>query len=140
MSHAAKLSIAVVLALVAAGLNAMWLSSEKRPPVFVAAAVELPAGQEITDAVLMAVPVPGDFDQLRASLIPYANRAILLGMRTLAHLHPRRRVFSARHQSTARAGAIRSARPIPVDQRRRPLQTNGIWPRGKQYRRHAATT
>jgi hypothetical protein len=82
MSHLAKLSIAVALALVAAGLNAMWLSAEKRPPVFVAAAVDLAVGQEITDDVLMAIPVPGDFDQLRASLIPYANRALLLGMRT----------------------------------------------------------
>ena len=36
MSHVAKLSIAVVLALLAAGLNAMWLSAEKRPPTFVA--------------------------------------------------------------------------------------------------------
>jgi hypothetical protein len=82
MSHVAKLSIAVALALAAAALNAMWLSAEKRPPVFVAAAADLQAGQEITDAMLMSVPVPGDFDRLRASLVPYANRAILLGMRT----------------------------------------------------------
>ena len=82
MSHVAKLSIAVVLALVAAGLNAMWLSAEKQPPLFVAAAADLPAGQEITDAMLSAVPVPGDIDRLRASLIPYASRAILLGLRT----------------------------------------------------------
>jgi hypothetical protein len=79
MSHMAKLSIAVVLALAAAALNAMWLSAEKRPPEFVSAAVDLAAGQEITDAMLMSVPVPGDFDRLRASLIPYANRALLLG-------------------------------------------------------------
>jgi hypothetical protein len=82
MSHLAKLSVAIVLALAAAALNAMWLSAEKRPPLFVAAAVDLAPGQEITDAVLGAVPVPGDFDRLRASLIPYANRAILLGLRT----------------------------------------------------------
>jgi hypothetical protein len=82
MSHVAKLSIAVVLALAAAVLNAMWLSAEKKPPVFVAAAADLAAGQDITDAMLTAVPVPGDFDRLRAALIPYANRAILLGMKT----------------------------------------------------------
>ncbi len=81
MSHTAKLSLAVVLALVAAGLNAMWLSAEKRPPTFVAAKSDLTAGKEITDAVLVAVPVPGDPDKLKASLIPYANRAILLGLK-----------------------------------------------------------
>lgn len=82
MSHVAKLSIAVVLALVAAGLNAMWLNAEKRPPTFVAAGVDLKAGEEITDAVLTAVPVPGDAEKLRESLIPFANRAILLGLKT----------------------------------------------------------
>jgi len=82
MSHVAKLSIAVVLALLAAGLNAMWLNAKKQPPTFVAAAADLQAGQEITDALLIAVPVPGDADQLRTSLIPYANRAILLGLKT----------------------------------------------------------
>lgn len=79
MSHVAKLSIAVVLALAAAALNAMWLSAEKRPPEFLAAAANLAAGQEVTDAMLMSVPVPGDFNRLRESLIPYSGRAILLG-------------------------------------------------------------
>jgi len=82
MSHLSKLSIAVVLALLAAGLNAMWLSAEKRPPTFVAAKADITAGQEIADDMLAPVPVPGDVDRLRASLIPYANRAILLGLRT----------------------------------------------------------
>jgi hypothetical protein len=81
MSHLAKLSIAVLLALLAAGLNAMWLSAEKRPPTFVALSVDLPAGQEISDAVLTSVPVPGKPDQLRESLIPYSSRAILFGLK-----------------------------------------------------------
>ena len=82
MSHVAKLSIAVGLALAAALLNVMWLNAERQPPVFVAASADLPAGQEITDAMLAAVPVPGDPERLRASLIPYANRAILFGLKT----------------------------------------------------------
>jgi hypothetical protein len=82
MSHVAKLSIAVGLALAAAALNAMWLNAEKQPPTFVAASTDLTAGQEINDAMLTAVPVPGDADKLRASLIPYANRAILMGLKT----------------------------------------------------------
>ncbi|MFO0791948.1 MAG: hypothetical protein U0805_21005 [Pirellulales bacterium] len=81
MSNVMKLSLAVVLALAAAGLNAVWLSAEKHPPEFVAAAADLPAGETISDEMLSPVPVPGDFDQLRASLIPYQNRAILLGLK-----------------------------------------------------------
>ena len=82
MTHVAKLSLAVVLALAAAGLNAMWLSAQKRPPNFVAAAADVPAGREITDDMLMPVPVPGDLDMLRAALIPYNERAILYGLKT----------------------------------------------------------
>ena len=81
MSNVAKLSLAVVLALVAAAMNALWLNAEKTPPTFVAASTDIPAGQEITDELLIAVPVPGDPEKLRASLIPYGNdkRAILFG-------------------------------------------------------------
>jgi hypothetical protein len=82
MSHAAKLSFAIVLALVAAALNALWLSAEKRPALFVAAATQLPVGEPITDEMLTPVAVPGDASKLRASLIPYPDRAILLGMKT----------------------------------------------------------
>jgi len=81
MSNLTKFSLAVGLALLAALLNAMWLSSEKKPPTFVAAKTDLPTGAEISDAMLDEVPVPGDLDRLRASLIPYANRAILLKMK-----------------------------------------------------------
>jgi hypothetical protein len=81
MSHVAKLSIAVVLALIAAGLNAMWLSAAKRPPTFTAVSIDLPQGQPITDEALTSVPVPGDADKLRQSLIPYASRAILFGVK-----------------------------------------------------------
>jgi hypothetical protein len=82
MSHIAKLSLAVVLALVAAGLNAMWLSAQKRPPNFVAASMDVPAGREITDDVLMPIPVPGEIDRLRTALIPYDERALLYGRKT----------------------------------------------------------
>ena len=80
MSHVAKLSIAVLIALLAAGLNAMWLSAAKRPPKFTAVSINLPQGQQITDDALMSVPVPGDAEKLRQSLVPYASRAILFGV------------------------------------------------------------
>jgi hypothetical protein len=82
MTHVTKLSLAVGLAFVAAAMNAMWLSAEKRPATFVAASTDLAAGQEITDDMLQAVPVPGDTDTLRASLISYDGRAILYGLKT----------------------------------------------------------
>lgn len=79
MSNLAKLSLAVVLALAAAALNAVWLSAEKRPPTFVAAAVDIPPGQEVTSEMLGPIPVPGNLDQLRESLIPFESKATLLG-------------------------------------------------------------
>ncbi len=81
MSHVGKLSIAVVLALLAAGLNAMWLSAEKRPATFVAVAVDVKQGQPLMDELLTSVPVPGDAEKLRESLIPYSGRAILYGVK-----------------------------------------------------------
>jgi hypothetical protein len=88
MSHVSKLSFAVVLALIAAGLNAMWLSAAKRPPSFVAVNVEVPEGQEITEEMLTSVPVPGNSDVLRESLIPYDSRAILYGIKASRNYIP----------------------------------------------------
>jgi len=81
MSHMAKLSLAVVLALIAAALNAMWLSAVKRPPTFVAVSMDVAEGQEIVDEMLTSVPVPGDPDKLSESLIPYDSRATLFGFK-----------------------------------------------------------
>jgi hypothetical protein len=82
MSNVMKLVLAVVLALAAAGLNALWLSAEKHPATYVAAAVDLPAGQAITAEAMTEVPVPGDPDKLRATLIPWASRATILGIKS----------------------------------------------------------
>lgn len=82
MSNVMKLTLAVLLALAAAGLNAIWLSAEKHPPTYVAAAVDLPAGQVITLNAMAEVPIPGDPTKLSASLIPFASRTTLLGIKT----------------------------------------------------------
>lgn len=81
MSHVAKLSLAVALALVAAVLNAMWLRAEKQPTAFVAVNADLARGQEFSDDMLTSVPVPGDADRLRASLVPYSGRSLLYGLK-----------------------------------------------------------
>lgn len=80
MSNLTKLIIAVGLALGAAVLNAMWLSAEKHPTTYVAASTDIGGEDTITDEMLMAVAVPGNFDTLRQSLVPYENRAILYGL------------------------------------------------------------
>ncbi len=122
MSHVAKLSLAVLLALMAAGLNAMWLSAAKRPPTFVAMSIDVPEGQEIVDEMLTSMPVPGDADKLRESLIPYASRALLFGVPGFAQLHRRRRRLPTRPASSARIVEVRGPRAFPADQRGRAIQ------------------
>ena len=51
------------------------------------AKIDLPAGQVISAEMLDMVPVPGNIDTLRTALIPYANRAILLGLKTSRDYH-----------------------------------------------------
>ncbi len=82
MSNVMKLTLAVVLALAAAALNAIWLSAEKHPPTYVAANADLQPGVVITDAILRPAPIPGDPERLRETLIPYGARATLLGLKT----------------------------------------------------------
>ncbi len=80
MSHLGKFGISLVLGCLAAALNWAWLSAEKSPPMFLATSVNVRAGEPLASEQLMAVPVPGDMARLRVSLIPYAKRALVLGM------------------------------------------------------------
>jgi len=79
VSNLTKLIIAVGLALGAAVLNAMWLSAEKHPATYVAAATDIGGEDAITDDMLQAIPVPGNSETLSQALIPYEKRAILYG-------------------------------------------------------------
>lgn len=79
MKNLMTLCFAVVLGLVAAGLNLMWMSGLASPAEYVGVGSDLSAGYEITEDDLIAVPVPGDTEQLTKSLIPFANRALLFG-------------------------------------------------------------
>ena len=80
MSNVTKLSAAIILALVAAGINTAWLNAKKVPPQFVALKANVERGQAITDALLAPVPVPGDALKLRKALVPYSQRALLFGL------------------------------------------------------------
>ncbi len=79
MNYMTKFGLSLVLGLAAAGLNWMWLSSKKTPPLYVATVFDVTQGEELSDDKLMAVPVPGDVQNLRNVLIPYEDRAIIFG-------------------------------------------------------------
>ena len=79
MNNLTKFGLSIVLGLTAAALNWMWLSAEKTPPAFVGIRQQTEQGEEISKKHLMSVPVPGDEKTLSRSLIPWRDRAILLG-------------------------------------------------------------
>ena len=79
MSNILKLSFALFLGILAAGGNWFWASSKARPPLFVAAKKSIKVGRTVNEDDLRAIPVPGDLAELKKSLIPYKNRAILFG-------------------------------------------------------------
>ncbi len=81
MSNIMKLSFALFLGLVAAGMNWLWVSAKAMPSEFVAANTKIEMGHTIGEEDLIAVPVPGDLDKLKMSLIPYRHRAILFGVK-----------------------------------------------------------
>ena len=74
-----SLGFALFLGVLAAALNWIWISGLARPDEFVATRHAVAAGDELTADSLIAVPVPGDAEQLRKSLIPFEHRAILYG-------------------------------------------------------------
>ena len=79
MSSTLQISIASLLAIAAAGMNWLYLSTQSNPPSYVAFRVNVQQGQTIEDQDLVAVPVPGDPERLRQALIPYHNRSVLIG-------------------------------------------------------------
>lgn len=81
MNSIVQLSIAIVLAIIAAGINWVYLAAQTSPPTYVAVRSDVKQGKEIEDDLLVSVPVPGDPERLKQSLIPYKNRSILLGTR-----------------------------------------------------------
>jgi hypothetical protein len=79
MNSIVQLSIAILLAIVAAGINWIYLAAQTHPPTYVAVKSDVKQGREIEDDLLMSVPVPGDAERMKQALIPYKNRSILLG-------------------------------------------------------------
>ena len=117
----------------------MWLSAEKHPTTYVAASTDIGGEDTITDEMLMAVPVPGDFDTLRQSLIPYENRAILYGLTPPRKYVPGDMFFQRDIEAPHRTRPIRSARAVPPDQRRRAVHQGATTTRTKPRSIPAAT-
>ncbi|MCC9608583.1 hypothetical protein LOC68_09540 [Blastopirellula sp. JC732] len=79
MSHTLKFLIAVVIGIVAAGLNWFYLNSKTSPRQYVIAKADIKQGDPITDDQLDKVEIAGDKSKLDKSFIPYESREILTG-------------------------------------------------------------
>ena len=80
MNNSMKFGASIALAIMAAYMNMAWLSSQATPSTFVAVDVDIEEGQPLLEEMLRPVPVPGDDERLRETMIPYENRAILHGV------------------------------------------------------------
>ncbi|GAB5406750.1 MAG: hypothetical protein Aurels2KO_49810 [Aureliella sp.] len=79
MTYLLRLLLAIGLGIVAASMNWVYMSSLAKPTMYVAVDSTLKAGQTIEENDLQPVPVPGDDELLRKSLIPYRSRSVLFG-------------------------------------------------------------
>lgn len=79
MSYIARMFLALALGIAAAGANWMYLRIQTQPSLYVATTGAINQGGVVQESNLKAIPVPGDPDVLRRTLIPYESRAILFG-------------------------------------------------------------
>lgn len=80
MSHLKRLSLAGGLAIVAAILNSLYLAAQTRPSLYVAISADIQSGQIVTDSFVRAIPIPGDANRLKQSMIPYGERNVVVGL------------------------------------------------------------
>ena len=78
MNNITKFALSLVMGFAAAGLNWMWLSAKKTPPLFVATKGAVLQGDELSEDNLVPVPVPGDISKLRKMLIPFSEQHSLM--------------------------------------------------------------
>ena len=81
MKHLTGLLLAVLLGIAAAGMNWVWMSGLATPDEYVALKTDVSAGDELSDTNLVSVPVPGNTESLRQSLVLWQDRAVLFGTR-----------------------------------------------------------
>jgi hypothetical protein len=83
MSYTMRLAAALILGLVAAGLNWMYVARQVKPPKFVSVDADFRRGEQIERDKLKAVPVPGRLDQLKMTFIPWEDRDLLFDITAL---------------------------------------------------------
>jgi hypothetical protein len=81
MSIISRLAIALAVGLVAAGLNALALSSATKQSGYVALARDVKQGDAVPAAALAELAVPGDPAVVGRSLVPWKDRGLLVQMR-----------------------------------------------------------
>lgn len=79
MSHLLKFTFAVLLGVLAAAGNWLYLELQTSPTQYVAVDQAKERGDVLEEEDLVAVPVPGDAQLLKRTLVPFANRSILFG-------------------------------------------------------------
>ncbi|MFK7769464.1 MAG: hypothetical protein AB8B55_19780 [Mariniblastus sp.] len=79
MKHLMGLGFAGLLGVIAAGLNWAWISGLATPDEYVAIGSDISIGEELDEEDLIAIPVPGNREDLRSAFIPWTDRAILFG-------------------------------------------------------------
>jgi len=87
MKNVSKLGIALCLAAATAGLNFFYLrNSQPKPYTFVGIGRQIAQGDPITADHLVEIAVPGEFEALKKSFVPWASRAMLIQLHTARRL------------------------------------------------------
>jgi len=81
MSITARLAIALVVGLIAAGLNAVALMSSVGVGGYVSLTASVSQGEPVSEGLLKQVTVKGDPATVGRSLVPWENRGLVLQMR-----------------------------------------------------------
>ncbi len=76
MKHIVRLLFALVIGLVAAVLNWLWMSSERDYPSYVYVTEAIAAGERITGDKLEPIPVKGDRETLSKVLVPWSQKEL----------------------------------------------------------------
>jgi len=79
MGHLLKLVLAIILGVVAAAVNWIWLSTQVEPEQFVSAGKAIEAGEPLQEGLLKPIGIPGNSKRLRETFIPYEDRFVLFG-------------------------------------------------------------
>ncbi|MGE3819306.1 MAG: hypothetical protein AB7I30_07710 [Isosphaeraceae bacterium] len=108
MNHVTRLLIPVGLGLFASFMNWRIVTSQVAPSAFVAIRAQVDSGEPIEESALCRLMVPGDPARARKTLIPWEDRALLIGRVAGRDFKPGDVVF---HRDLVRERAALAAGP-----------------------------